>query len=49
MQDLKDVTQDQHYENYRAKKLASGESIEPAEKYVFFKNALYFFVLTVLP
>lgn len=31
MQDLKDVTQDTHYENFRAKKLASGESIEPAE------------------
>ena len=26
MQDLKDVTQDAHYENFRAKKLASGES-----------------------
>jgi septin family protein len=25
MQDLKDVTQDTHYENFRAKKLASGE------------------------
>jgi septin 2 len=31
MQDLKDVTQDTHYENYRAKKLASGEPIEPPE------------------
>lgn len=31
MQDLKDVTQDTHYENYRAKKLASGEPIEPIE------------------
>lgn len=32
MQDLKDVTQDQHYENYRAKKLASGEPIHVAEE-----------------
>lgn len=31
MQDLKDVTQDIHYENFRAKKLQSGNS-EPAHK-----------------
>ncbi|XP_066930117.1 septin-2-like isoform X2 [Clytia hemisphaerica] len=31
MQDLKDVTQDTHYENYRAKKLASGEPLEVSE------------------
>lgn len=31
MQDLKDVTQDTHYENFRAKKLASGEPIEVSE------------------
>lgn len=32
MQDLKDVTQDQHYENFRAIKMASGEPIQTADK-----------------
>ena len=36
MQDLKDVTQDAHYENFRAKKLASGEPIDVSDKYVDF-------------
>ena len=36
MQDLKDVTQDIHYENYRSARLANGGEVSPLpnEKYV---------------
>ena len=36
MQDLKDITQDIHYENFRKKKLTEGEGMSPYLGYVMY-------------
>lgn len=47
LQDLKDVTNNVHYENYRCKKLAGlgndGKQSRMSNKYVFMINAIFYF------